>query len=136
MAASEMGFSCSAPPWYPTETPHALRRATRARRKASACTSGRSQSMSAFCHLLGGHHLMSGPSTPTTCAPTVSGVTGWVLAARRASPNVGACTSGRSESMSAVCHLLGGHRDDGRPQHAHHARAERARRDWVALGAT
>ena len=31
---------------------------------------------------------------------------------------------------------LGGHRDDGRPQHAHHARAERARRDWVALGAT
>jgi len=41
MAASEMGFSCSSPPCYPTETRHTLRRATRARLKASArSTSG------------------------------------------------------------------------------------------------
>ena len=41
---------------------------------------------------LGGHRLTSGPSTATTRAPSVSGVTGWVLVARRASPNVGART--------------------------------------------
>ena len=41
---------------------------------------------------LGGHRLTSGPSTATTRAPSVSGVIGWVLAARRASPNVGART--------------------------------------------
>ena len=41
MAASEMGFSCSSPPWYPTEKRNKLRRATRARLKASArSTSG------------------------------------------------------------------------------------------------
>ena len=41
---------------------------------------------------LGGLRLTSGPSTATTRAPSVSGVTGWVLVARRASPNVGART--------------------------------------------
>ena len=41
---------------------------------------------------LGGHSVTSGPSTATTRAPSVSGVIGWVLAARRASPNVGALT--------------------------------------------
>ena len=46
----------------------------------------------AGCHPLGGHHLTSGPSTPTTRAPSVSGMTGWVLAARRASRSAGART--------------------------------------------
>eukprot|EP00964_Phaeocystis_antarctica_P094343 scaffold61087_cov75-Phaeocystis_antarctica.AAC.1 len=41
---------------------------------------------------LGGHHPTSGPSTATTRAPRVLGVTGWLSAPRRASPNVGACT--------------------------------------------
>ena len=41
---------------------------------------------------LGGHRLTSGPSTATTRAPSVSGVIGWVLVARRASLNVGART--------------------------------------------
>ena len=41
---------------------------------------------------LGGHRLTSGPSTATTRAPSVLGVSGWVLVARRASPNVGART--------------------------------------------
>ena len=41
---------------------------------------------------LGGHRLTSGPSTTTTRASSVSGVIGWVLAARGASPNVGALT--------------------------------------------
>ena len=41
---------------------------------------------------LGGHRLTSGPSTATTRAPSVSGVSGRVLVARRASPNVGART--------------------------------------------
>ena len=47
---------------------------------------------SAGCHPLGGHHLTSGPSTPTTRAPSVLGVIGWVSASRRASPNVRART--------------------------------------------
>ena len=33
--------------------------------------------------------------------------------------------------MSAVCHLLGAHCDDERPQHTVHARAERVGCDWV-----
>jgi hypothetical protein len=41
---------------------------------------------------LGGNHLTSGLGTATTCAPSVSGVTGWVLAARRAPPNARART--------------------------------------------
>ena len=41
---------------------------------------------------LGGHRLTSGPSTVTTRTPSVSGVIGWVLAERGASPNVGALT--------------------------------------------
>ena len=41
---------------------------------------------------LGGHRLTSGPSTVTTRTPSVSGMIGWVLVARRASPNVGART--------------------------------------------
>ena len=41
---------------------------------------------------LGGHRLTSGPSTATTRAPSVLGVTGWVLVARRASPNARART--------------------------------------------
>jgi len=92
---------------------------------------------------LGGHHLTSGLSTATTRAPSVSGVIGWVLAARRAPPNAGARTSGRWPSMPTGCHPwvtwgdpLGGHRDDGWPQHAHHVRAERAGRDWAGLGTT
>jgi len=38
---------------------------------------------------------MRDPSTATTRAPSVSGVIGWVLAARGAPPNAGARTSGR-----------------------------------------
>ena len=79
---------------------------------------------------------MRDPSTATTRAPSVSGVIGWVLAARRAPPNVGACTSGRWPSMTAGRHPLGAHCDDEWPQHAVHARAERARRDRVGLGTT
>ena len=82
MAASEMGFSCSSPPWYPTETPHTPRRATRARWKASARTS--SGSIRAF-------RWMPPPWRPPTYE---------------------------------------------RPEHDHHARAERAVRDWVGLGST
>jgi hypothetical protein len=41
---------------------------------------------------LGGDHLTSGLGTPTTRAPSVLAVTGWVLAARRAPPNAGART--------------------------------------------
>ena len=41
---------------------------------------------------LGGHRLTSGPSTVTTRTPSVSGMIGWVSAARRASPIVGART--------------------------------------------
>ena len=55
------------PPWYPTESPHALRRATRARWVASVrATSGSSLDVTP----LGGHHVMSGPSTATTRAPS------------------------------------------------------------------
>ena len=79
---------------------------------------------------------MRDPSTPTTRAPSASGVIGWVLAARRASPNVGARTSGRWPSMSAGRHPLGAHCDNGRPEHGYHARAERAGRDWVGLSTT
>jgi hypothetical protein len=50
---------------------------------------------------LGGDHLTSGLSTPTTRTPSVSGVIGRLLAPRRAPPNVGARTSGRWQSMSA-----------------------------------
>ena len=53
---------------------------------------------------LGGHRLTSGPSTATTCAPSVLGVIGWVSAARGAPPRVGARTSGRWPSMSAGSH--------------------------------
>ena len=48
-----------------------------------------------------GDYLTSGLSTATTRAPSVSGVTGWVSAPRRAPQNVRACTSGRWQSMSA-----------------------------------
>jgi hypothetical protein len=48
-----------------------------------------------------GEYLTSGLSTATTRAPSVSGVTGWVSAPRRAPQNVRACTSGRWQSMSA-----------------------------------
>ena len=82
MAASEMGFSCSSPPWYPTETPHTPRRATQARWAASArTTSG----------LIRAFRWMSPPGWPPPYE---------------------------------------------RPEHAHHARAERAGRDWVDLVVT
>ena len=61
MAASEMGFSCSSPPWYPTETPHTLRRATRARLKASARSTSGSIHVFRWMPPLGGHLLTSGP---------------------------------------------------------------------------
>ena len=38
---------------------------------------------------------VGGPSTATTRTPSMSGVTGWVLAPRRVSPNVGTRISGR-----------------------------------------
>ena len=41
---------------------------------------------------LGGHHLTSGPSTPTTCAPSVLAVIGRVLAPRAVPPHVGTRT--------------------------------------------
>ena len=79
-------------PWYPTKPPLALRRATQARCVVSArSTSG---SIRAFRWMppLGGDRLTSGPSTATTLAPSVLGVSGRVLAARRAPPRVGART--------------------------------------------
>ena len=79
MAASKMRISPSSPPWYPTEMLYARRRATQARRRASA------------------------PTTP-----------------------------GGAE-LSAGYHPLD---PSGRPEHAHHARAERAGRDWVGLRTT
>ena len=85
---------------------------------------------------LGGHRLTSGPSTATTRAPSVSGVIGWVLAARRASRRVRARTSGRWASAPAGCHPLGGHRDDERLEHANDAHAERVGRDCAGLGTT
>jgi len=70
----------------------ALRRAPP---NVGARTSGRWPSIPTGCHPwvtwgdpLGGHHLTSGLSTPTTCAPSVSGVIGWVSAPRRAPPHV------------------------------------------------
>ena len=79
---------------------------------------------------------MRDPSTPTTRAPSMSGVIGWVLAARRASRRVRARTSGRWRSAPAGCHPLGGHRDDERLEHANDAHAERVGRDWAGLGTT
>jgi len=53
-------------------------------------------SMAKACPLddtpLGGHSVTSGTCTATTRAPSVSGVTGWVLASRRASRSAGART--------------------------------------------
>jgi hypothetical protein len=50
---------------------------------------------------LGGHHLTGGLSTATTRTPSVLAATGWVLAPRKAPPNVGARTSGRWGVRSA-----------------------------------
>ena len=86
---------------------------------------------SAGCHPLAATATTGGPITTTTRARSVVGVTGWVISARRTSPNVGARTLGRWRSVPAGCHPLGGHRDDGRPEHDHYARAERAGGDWV-----
>ena len=95
MAASEMRFSCFSPPCTrrrcpPTQESHPsaldglgvhydrfkLHSPLGATPWAATATTG-------------------GPSTTTTRAPTVLGVTGWVIAARRASPHVGTRTSGR-----------------------------------------
>jgi hypothetical protein len=92
--------------------------------------------LSAGCQPLGGDHLTSGLSTPTTRAPSVSGVIGRLLAPRRAPPNVRARTSGRWPSMSAGRHPLGAHCDNESPEHGYHAHAERVGRDLAALSTT
>ena len=85
---------------------------------------------------LGGDYLTSGLGTPTTRAPSVLAVTGWVLAARRAPQNVRACTSGRWQIMSAGDTPWAPPCDNESPEHGYHARAERVGRDWAALSTT
>jgi len=85
---------------------------------------------------LGGDHLTSGLSTPTTRAPSVRGVTGRVLAPRRAPPDARHTTWVDDAVCAAICHPLGGHRHNEWSEHANHARAERGGRDWAGLRTT
>ena len=86
---------------------------------------------------LGGHRLTSGPSTATTCARSVSGVSGRVLAARRASPNARVRTCSicvrvalRRVVPCAAPEPLGGPGASARARCARRAGAGRAHGAW------
>ena len=72
----------------------------------------------------------------TTRAPSMRGVTWWVLAPSRAPPDARHATWVDDAVCAAERHPLGGRRHDEWPEHANHVRAGRVGRDWAGLRTT